>query len=233
MITAYTGLPGSGKTLHVMREALWAARRGQGIVTNVAIDWGAAGIHPRGGYAYMPTLGIDAGPDDVMGARTVRRAMASGGGEGRWLIVWDEAQIALGSRDWNAAGRREWLRWFAEHRKVGANVILVTQDLSGLDKRVRGLVEYETIHRNATHARGVLGVLAAIFPMPPIVAAVTYWAVMGRGRGARTGAEWIIGTKRLYGMYNTCARVGAPPPPGGEGEGTNPPPPGRGGVPRG
>ena len=69
------------------------------------------------------------------------------GKEGQTLVVIDECQIIFNCRDFGRKDRNAWVTFFAQHRKLGFNVILITQSDRMLDRQIRSLVEEEVKHR--------------------------------------------------------------------------------------
>ena len=73
------------------------------------------------------------------------------GKEKQTLIVIDECQTMFDAREYRNADRKAFNIFFAQHRKLGYSVILVTQSLRFLDRRIRECVEYEVKHRVANN----------------------------------------------------------------------------------
>lgn len=192
MISAFTGTPGSGKSLHAAKEVIWASRRGCAIVTNTPLR-----VKPRGGMVYIEHL---RSPEEFLATSPIKRIVDARREHGALLLI-DEAQIFLNARDWGDEGRREWISFFTQHRKLGFDIILVVQDLHMLDKQIRSLVEYEYVHRNVINGRGFLADIFALFTFGhPLVYAIQKWAGMG---GRRIGGEWILGRQSLYRIFDT------------------------------
>lgn len=73
--------------------------------------------------------------------------------EGRAVMVLDEAHNWMNARSWSAQDRKEIVRFFSQHRKLGWDVILIAQHGDMIDKQVRNLVEYNVFLRNLKKAR--------------------------------------------------------------------------------
>lgn len=150
------GPPGSGKSFYAVRAIDQALAGGKVVVSNVPLQPGWADRVARGnpvaralpwvrrrkaaGYAgrYLHIASLD----------ELVRVRVDGEGEGRWLVVIDEAQRLLNSRSWNTEGRQGYLDWFSGHRHLGADVIAIAQDVDMLDKQVRVLFEERVTLRN-------------------------------------------------------------------------------------
>jgi Zonular occludens toxin (Zot) len=81
------------------------------------------------------------------------RVRVPGSKEERWLVVLDEAHGWLNARNWNAGDRDRIIKWLSQHRKLGAKVLLISQDAENIDAQVRRLVEVEIRLRNLKNAR--------------------------------------------------------------------------------
>lgn len=77
----------------------------------------------------------------------------AGKGEGRGLMILDEAHNWMNARSWSAADRKEIVRFFSQHRKFGWDVELIAQDEEMIDKQVRKLAEYIAHGRNLKKAK--------------------------------------------------------------------------------
>ena len=141
MIWLYTGTPGSGKSLHAAEVIFSRLRRGGGLICNFPVNEDL--VRRRKGHAeYWDNSDL-----------TARRLAAYAfehhkmGKEGQTLVVIDECQIIFNCRQFGRADRADWVTFFSQHRKLGFNMILITQNDRMLDKQIRALVEYEIRHR--------------------------------------------------------------------------------------
>lgn len=199
-ITAYLGVPGSGKSLHVMSDLYWACRRRDALImTNFDI------VPPRGAKADMyrlPTGRVTV--EDVLAG--VRQWLDLGHvvtREGQILVVIDEAQITYNNRAWNEAGRDTWIRLLIQHRKLGMRFILVVQELGMIDKQIRALVETTATHVRA-NSYGLLGdIVTLLFLGRPLCHCVYRLPFFGTARAGIIRREFILGRKRYFRMYDT------------------------------
>lgn len=119
--------------------------------------------------------------------------------EGALKLYIDECQLLFNARTWNDKARKDWIKFFTQHRKLGYDVYLIAQFDSMIDKQLRSLVEYEVKHRKFNNY-GFLGKIVGLFFVNrPIVIAITYWYPMKQ----RLSAEWILGKKSLFAIYDT------------------------------
>lgn len=199
-ITAFVGVPGSGKSLHVMSELYWACRRRDALVmTNFDVT------PPRGARATMHRLpeGKVLVEDVLAGVRDWIAAGHVVTHEGQILVVIDEAQISFNNRSWQEAGRDAWIRLFIQHRKLGMRYILVVQSLDMLDKQIRALVEVSASHVRA-NSYGIVGDLVTLLCLGRPLCHCTYrLPYFGNARSGIIGREFILGRKRYFRMYDT------------------------------
>lgn len=141
MITLYTGTPGSGKTLHAVGRIWVNLKRGNAVLTNIALNADELGDR-RDYYRYLPAVTpadlVQFSADFFGGSRPRENGI---------LLVLDECQLIFSNRDWRTNSALGWVSLFSQHRKLGYDVILITQYDRMIDKQVRTLVEYESKHR--------------------------------------------------------------------------------------
>lgn len=120
MIESFTGLPGSGKSLHCVKRLIQASQAGRKCYAN---------FHSRFGvwdYITWEEIGyIEEG-----------------------LVVLDEAHMLFSSRNWSSTTQGQ-LALFQQHRKLGIDVIWVAQSAQRVDVALRELTAFETRHRRA------------------------------------------------------------------------------------
>ncbi len=160
-----TGTPGSGKTYYALRSIAEAADGGMPVATNVElrddfahkvarhhpIRWAIPGRRAAVEKRISKSVLVTDSLDDLM------RVRVPGSKEERWLVVLDEAHGWLNARNWNAGDRERIIKWLSQHRKLGAKVLLISQDAENIDAQVRRLVEVEIRLRNLKNAR-VMGI---------------------------------------------------------------------------
>lgn len=118
MIESFTGLPGSGKTLHAVRRLLQAKASGRPAYAN---------FHSRSNdWEYVLF-------DDI-------RYIDNG------LVVLDEAHMMFSSRNWSATTQAQ-LGLFQQHRKLGIDLIWIAQSANRVDVALRELTAFEHRHR--------------------------------------------------------------------------------------
>lgn len=214
MIALVTGPPGSGKSYYAVRKAADALEKGKFVITNVPMvpDWQdrvadrhllrwampgrrkALKARWRGRVLHIG--------DDFSQLRKVR---LKGQGEGRGVVVLDEAHVWMNSRLWRDDDRLEIVNWFSQHRKLGFDVYLITQDANNIDRQVRALFEYHV------HLRNLKKMKVAGVPVSPINVFLAIWKWhAAKGTVVKREAYRLNWTKGLYdtmGMYGENART--------------------------
>jgi len=192
MITLYTGTPGSGKSYHVILLMLAVLRSGRKVISNFPIKFTEKekkkGYHLR--FTYM-------GNDDLTVESLLRYSILQGMYEARkesqCLVVIDEAGGKFNCRLFASKDRQGWLEFFSQHRKLGFDFILVSQNDRMLDKQIRQLVEYEKIHRKINRLW-----LFEYLPFT-IFISVEHWYVIKQ----RLGCEFIWFRKSVSERYDS------------------------------
>lgn len=208
MITLYSGTPGAGKSLHLASRLYhWMQFRNGPIIGNFACDFSSI-KNPKGHYLYIDN--VDLSPSrlitfalnyrDYVQEEYNRRVK-----EGEILLVIDECQLLFNARDYGRPDRREWLSFFTQHRKLGYEIVLVSQMDIMLDKQIRGLIEYEWIHRKVSNF-GLFGKIAGFFCGGKLFVAVKIWYPMKE----KVGSEFFFYNKKFSDIYDTFALFKTP-----------------------
>lgn len=221
-----SGKPGGGKSLFalrmVVRELVDTQRN---VVTNLPIVWGELNAYLQAKY---PDKSIDLfarlrllKEDEVPSFYRFRGAKPVPGypdltlpsGEAgtdytaafdhpSCLYVIDELHMYFNSRAWRETGK-EVLAYLSQHRKLGDDVICVTQSIGNVDKQFRSVAQDFTYLRN--HRKEKLG----IFRSFPFFTFSTYMqpATGHNDQAAETGT-FRLDVSGLCRCYNTAAGVG-------------------------
>lgn len=195
MITLYSGTPGSGKSYNACRRIFWWLKKGKNnnVIANFAINMSYFDEYKFKGHFYHfwpENLTVD---NLIEFARLEHKK----GVESQTLLVFDEASLIFNARDWaNDRDRKDWLAFFAQHRKFGYEIIFITQDDRQLDRQIRSLIEYQKIHRKVSNYK-----LLKYLPFTLFVS-VEIWYSMKM----KTSSEWFFYTNKygeFYDTYNT------------------------------
>ncbi len=124
------------------------------------------------------------------------------GVEGQTLIVIDEAQMLFSpsviklKRMEDVNYRVDWLEFFTQHRRLGYNIILISQFDRLIDAQVRCLFEYNHIHRKVNNFK--LGWLLGIFKVSLFIS-IQYWY----GIKQKMGSEFFTYRKKYSRIYDS------------------------------
>jgi len=219
MITLVTGPPGAGKSFYALRKLVDALESGKVIATNVQLRDGWAEKvsrrHPI--RRVLPPLqraraeAFDRAAFFSQDLSELFRVRLRGSGEGRGVMVLDEAHNWLNARAWDSdpgdktlaradavARRLEVVRFFSQHRKLGWDVYLIAQQADLLDKQVRSLFEYHVQLRNLRKMK--VGGL----PVSPVNLFLAVWTWHSAQRVVvRRELFGLNGTRKLYDTFAT------------------------------
>lgn len=210
MIVLVTGPPGSGKTYYTVRKVCDSLERGKFVATNVDFHDGWTDKLARGNVLRWLIPGRRAAMAERFAERTyvtpnldeLFRLRLPGKGESRGVMVLDEAHQWMNSRLWKDTDRLRIVQFFSQHRKLGWDIYLVTQDANNIDRQVRSLFEYHAQLRNLKKMR-VLGV-----PVTPVNLFLCIWK-WHAAQGAIVKREAYRLTGRAK-YYDTMAQTHLP-----------------------
>lgn len=201
MIKVFTGGVGSGKSYSAMREGLewiecWSKKMRKHVVANFPCKkFKDKDAERRWFYIENPRPGelID---------MSIRYGWNQK--EGSCLLIIDEASVIFNARDWQkCVDRLKWIKFFAHSRKLGFEVILVTQDLRSVDRQIRNLADVEIKHINWKSIPG-LGLVCRMIRVP--VFWRVYYPLRTRFNGYVTASillPWVANrydTMRMFGI---------------------------------
>lgn len=188
MIYFYSGTPGSGKSLHVARDIynrLNRNKKNPRVIANFMIN--TKMIKNRNAvFIYKDNEDLTVGYllDYALKNHTL-------GQENQTLVVVDECSIIWNAREWqNNHNRMDWLKFFTQHRKLGYNMIVISQNDRQVDKQIRMQFEYEIKHRKVNNFK-----IGKFLPFAAFIA-IEYWY----GVNERIGMEFF-GYKKKWGKF--------------------------------
>lgn len=193
-IWLYTGTPGSGKSFHAAKDIVSRLKRPGGLIANFPINEDFVPAKRRKSHVeYWDNSELNA-------RRLVEYALEHHkmGVEGQTMVIIDECQIIFNCRDFGRKDRGAWVTLFSQHRKLGFNFILITQNDRMLDKQIRALVETEVRHRKLNNY-GVGGMLLSLTRMTWFIA-IEYWY---GGNKLMLGKELFAYRKKYSKVYDS------------------------------
>lgn len=189
MIYLFTGTPGSGKSLHLAKLILFRLNhklKNRRVIANFEID---EKFNKKGEFVYIDNL--DLTPDKLI---KYSYENFKPGIENQCMLCIDECQILFNSRDWQKMkNRMDWIKFFTQHRKLGYDIYLITQQDRLIDRQIRNLAEYEVKHRKVNNFK-----IGRLLPMSTFVA-ITYWY----GVNEKLDTEFFTYKKKYGNLYNS------------------------------
>lgn len=193
-IWLYTGTPGSGKSYHAARDIVARLRRGGGLIANFPV---------KEDYIKKRKTKVEYWDNSELTAeRLVAYALEHHkiGKEGQCLVVIDECQIIFNCRTFGQKDRNDWIQFFAQHRKLGFNFILITQADRMIDKQIRSLVETEVKHRKLNNY-GFGGMILSLLTLGKTwFIAIDYWY---GGNKLKLGSQVFSYDKKYEKVYDS------------------------------
>ncbi len=203
-IILYSGTPGSGKSLHAAKTITDWFRKGKPVISNFDLDLSR---FPKAQHLSVdddeltPDFLVKYSREYFEGRKLSKKD------EDTILLVIDECQLLFNSRDYQKKDRKIWIKFFSTHRHLGYHVILIAQMDKMLDKQIRGVIEYEYIHRKLSNF-GKAGKLLTVALAGEMFTAVQMWYPLK----LKIGTAMFRAKKKYYSIYDSYASFGDPKP---------------------
>lgn len=203
-IDLFSGTPGSGKSLHAAKRIVDWSRQGKPVITNFEVDLSK---YPKAKQFYVdddeltPDFLVKFSREYFEGRKLTKKD------EDTILLVIDECQLIFNSREYQKKDRKSWIKLFSTHRHLGYHVILIAQMDKMLDKQIRGLIEYEFIHRKLSNF-GKAGKLLTVALAGEMFTSVQMWYPLK----LKIGSQMFRAKKKYYSIYDSYASFGDPKP---------------------
>ena len=190
----YVGTPGSGKSLKTAYEIIDCIKSGKNVIANFPIDEGYfKKKKPRyGQFDYVPNKELTA-----KFLFQYYSLFHKANKEGQTVVIIDEASNLFSSDYLAGLTRKRWKLFFEQHRKLGFDVILITQSLKSIDTDIKGCIEYESRFRCVKRFKMAGFLLSAIFRELFVVH--TYWYPVKQ----KVSTTFFRLSKRKANIYNT------------------------------
>lgn len=197
MIHLYTGVPGSGKSIHIAAVCKYAFKHGYPILSNFQLN-----------TEKYPKANLTVYDNDVLTPRLIEEWAIDYWAntdrpfkEDSITVVLDEVGLLFSNRAWNSPDRKDWIRLASLHRKYGIRMIWAVQQKQMIDKQLLGMCEMIWTHRKLSNM-GSLGFwLYVLSGCRPLFCAAARWNGTVRGKPLET--KWYMGRKSLYELYDT------------------------------
>lgn len=201
MITAFTGVPGGGKSLHAAQEIMDAiTKKGIPVIANFDVnrpkfEKACFARKEKGRFYHLPNSVLK--PEMLVGFAKAHYKTKPFSENGILLVI-DEAQLMFNARTWNDSERADWVYFFSNSRHFGYRVILICQFLEMLDKQIRSVIEIEVKHRNMANF-GILGKILSLCVGGRLFACITYYC----GLKERIAVQYVFGRRHLFDFYDS------------------------------
>lgn len=192
MINFYTGVPGSGKSLHLAQEIVdWLLKGKNVICVNISVDYeeiiriaNERKIKNVGNLICIPkdeflNNSIKKDKKNINNEKSKIQYSYIFGLYGfaenfhelnekgdfieyQTLLAIDEADDFFDSRKWNRSDRSQWCEFFRMHRHYGFDVVLCSQTEKGIDKKIVALLQTKFEHRDYIKHKGFWHFVALI-----------------------------------------------------------------------
>jgi len=196
MITLFSGTPGSGKSLHAAALTYnWLIYEHKNVIANFPVNrdilmYSQSELKKvkrkkAKGIDYKPKKrGNNPGKffcfsDEYMTVENLLKYAKKfnvKNKEGQTLLIIDEccSDDFFNNRTWQNKSRNSWVTFFRQHRKLGFEIILISQSDKLLDRAMRAFIEYEVKHRKANNFK-LLGRFLGFCSGGALFFAVKYW----------------------------------------------------------
>lgn len=146
----YTGTPGSGKSLHLVREILLQLKLGKDVIANFPIRFTPKEIEKGYGERFFYKSNLNITVNSLL-EHAIEHDYIEKKKESQCLVVIDEAGGRFNTRNVGATDRTEWIDFFSQHRKLGFDFILSCQGEKMIDRQIRTMIETEFVHRKVNN----------------------------------------------------------------------------------
>lgn len=194
-IYAYTGTPGSGKSLDASGR-IWDAlnrREPKPVICNYDINHKTRNYDKA--FTYIPNSELS--PERLIAFANDWWSTHKFHEDGILLVV-DEVQLLHNSRNWSEKGRMGFLEFYSQSRHWGYEVIFICQSDKMIDRQFRALIEYEVKHRKLANF-GLVGRILSLVAFGKLFCAIT----MYYGLRERLSVRFFVPRKRILTLYNS------------------------------
>ena len=196
-IDLYSGTPGSGKSLHSADKIISWLQTGRNVVANFPIDETYFDKRRKKHKKLGEFFYIDNQSLTVDALKIYAKEHHKPFREHQTLVVIDECAAMFNSRTYGQGDRMDWIFFFQQHRKLGFDVILISQSDRLIDRQIRAFVETEYKHRALKNYK-TFGWLISLV-CGGLFVSVEYWY----GAHLRCGSEMFRLHKKKAAIYDS------------------------------
>ena len=221
MIHYFTGKPGNGKSLHMAEIIYNSIRKGKNVIANFEINedyFKKCKPEKLGKFIFEPNFyWLNSAYKSGYSARRYsyldglynfanmyhKRNHKGQIIEGQSLLVIDECQELFNTRTWNRNDRLEWASFFRQHRKLGYEIYLISQDDKVIDKQIRAVLQFEYEHRALKNYKAFGKILSMLAGGNLFICIKRNYSV--KGKDSHINAKYFKGKKKFYNFYDSYA----------------------------
>ncbi|MFI3116044.1 MAG: zonular occludens toxin domain-containing protein [Clostridia bacterium] len=194
MISLYSGTPGSGKSLSAAYLIIRCLKRKCNVIANFHINMDYFKKYKKPMGDFVP---LDNSEMTVRFLKDYAKENHKAFREHQTLIIIDECAIKFNSRTSMDKDRLEWITFFQQHRKLGFDVVLISQSDKLIDRQIRAFIETEFKHRNLKNYKTFGFILSILFG--GFFCQVENWY----GMRLKVGHRFFLLNKKKANIYNT------------------------------
>lgn len=196
-VNLYSGTPGSGKSLRAAYKLIEWRKMGRRVIANFEIDDAYFEKFRKkkkrlGDFYYVDNSSLTV-PFLKQFAKKHHRPFK----EKETLLIIDECAAMFNSRTYGRADRMEWIDFFRLHRKLGYEVILISQSDRLIDRQIRAFIEMEYRHRSIKNYKTFGWILYMIF------GGLFHYAEYWYGMNIKTDSGFFLLNRKKAAIYDT------------------------------
>lgn len=198
MIVLYSGTPGSGKSLKCAYDMISLLNRGRNVIANFPIDLDYF-KNRKGNLTIARRKFVYASNQEltVPFLKQYAKCWHVPFKEHQTTIIFDECAAMFNSRSWDMNDRMEWIFFFQQHRKLGYDVILISQHDRLIDRQIRAFIETEYKFRALKNYKTFGWFLSMV--TGGLFCCVEYWY----GMRLKCGSEFFRLNKKKAKIYDS------------------------------
>lgn len=207
-IEFFDGTPGSGKSYHALEMIIDKLDKGYHVIANFPLNFTQKMI--RNGdadrFMYIPDEFL-LGENGMALLWKISSEIIEDGkhrfylrGEGECLVVIDECGNYFPADESASPVQKLWKLFLRQHRKMGFDILMISQGMDDINRTIKGLVEYEVSHRKANRVAPFKWLPWTFFFY------VRYWR--SDRKRQLLGSESSVYVKRFASLYDTNMMFG-------------------------